>query len=394
MLPINHKRMRRTPEGVLMSLWVLPSVILVSAFAGYLFVEDFRELLLDVVADSLHWIVPCVIVLACGLCFYQVVLHRPSPRPVPSSRVTSSPPLTPDLFTPAATEANETVDDGVPHTEPERQARLRVVIVEAPVPGTEQYPALFRQLIEAQFEKHFRTAGIGLLADEQLRARIVIELQRVQEARALYDPATLQRVGDFHGATHGAFWSLTKSGVGWQLQCRLVRFRTSEVLATASSTFANADSIGATVQETADLLLSDIAEVTILSPVESGVCSRRIVVSGRARYMPRTWTLWLTLLPDTISAHYPQMPVTVQRNDEWLAPEVYLGDENLLQSQAFTIYAVLTDAEYSQRMRDYIDRADNGGIDVSKWPRQHYKLVSHVTVTRKPAAARMGCSQG
>lgn len=377
-----------------MSLWVLPFVILVLAFAAYLLVEDFRELLLDVVADSLHWIVPCVIVLAGGFCFYQVALHQPSPLPVPSSRATSSPPLTPDSLTPADTEANETVDDSVPHTEPERQARLRVVIVEAPVPGAEQYPALFRQQIEAQFEKHFRTAGIGLLADEQLRATIVTELQHVQEARALYDPATLQRVGNFHGATHGAFWSLTKSALGWQLQCRLVRFRTSEVLATASTTFANADSIGATVQETADLLLSDIAEVAILSPMENGVCGRRIIVSGRAKYMPRTWTLWLTLLPDTISAHYPQMPVTVQRNDEWKAPEVYLGDETLLQSQAFTIYAVLTDSEYSQRMRDYIDRAENGGLDVSKWPRQHYKLVSHVTVTRKPAPPRIGCSQG
>ena len=215
------------------------------------------------------------------------------------------------------------------------------MIIEAAAANAEPYPADFRKRVEAQLAKHFRTAGIGLLAGDQLRARLVQELQRNQEARALYDPATLQSVGNFYGATHGVFWTIGKVDEGWQVDCKLVRFKTSEVIASATAVVKDGGSLNTVVPTLGDALLSEIAEVAIQTPTDGNVCGRRIVVQGRAKYVPRNWTLWLSLLPDTVSAHFPQRPVTVERNAEWTAPDVLSwGGNDPARPQSFRIFAV------------------------------------------------------
>ena len=87
---------------------------------------------------------------------------------------------------------------------------------------------------------------------------------------------------------------------------------------------------------------------------------------------------------------FPQRPVTVERNAEWTAPDVYLGEETIARPQSFRIFAVLVDAAYSETIKTYIASGSNLGLDITSWPREHCKIISHVTVTRT-TADRIGC---
>src|SRR5579871_917400 len=370
--------------------WTVSAAVSAAALISYFVFEGFHEGILDAIADSLHWLIPSVLAIGCGVSVFEgLALRTQHPDPVLADGY-HPPPSVPTEKTPVASREAVAAVDKTPATEPERQAELRVVIIETAAANAEPYPADFRKRVEAQLAKHFRTAGIGLLAGDQLRARLVQELQRNQEARALYDPATLQGVWNFHGATHGVFWTIGKVDEGWQVDCKLVRFKTAEVIASATAVVKDGGSLNTVVPTLGDALLSEIAEVTIQTPTEGNVCGRRIVVQGRAKYVPRNWTLWLSLLPDTVSAHFPQRPVTVERNAEWTAPDVYLGEETIARPQSFRIFAVLVDAAYSETIKNYIASGSNLGLDITSWPREHCKIISHVTVTRT-TADRIGC---
>jgi hypothetical protein len=370
-------------------VWIVSTAIFAAAFASYFFFEAFRETILETIADSLHWLIPGMLAIGCTVSIIEGIASRSEhavladgPRPPVVARADKTPA--------AGHDAVAVVYKTPPPTEPERQAELRVVIIESAGTNPESYPADFKKRVETQLAKHFRTAGIGLLAGDQLRARLVQELQRTQEARALYDQATLQRIGDFQGATHGVFWTIAKLDAGWQIDCKLVRFKTAEVIASATAPASDGESLTTGVQNVGDALLSEIAEVAIQTPTDDSVCGRRIVVQGHAKFVPRNWTLWLSLLPDTVSTHFPQRPVTVERNAEWTAPDVYLGEEEVKHPQRFRIYATLVDAQYSQTIKNYIASGSNVGLDIASWPREHCKIISHVTVTRI-TTDRLGC---
>lgn len=371
--------------------WTVSSVVFAAALVCYFVFDAVHEGMLEAVADSLHWLVPCILAIACGASIFTgIAVRTRHPDPALAGGY-HPPPSVPAAKAPVVSRDGVAAIDATPPTEPERQAELRVVIIEAGAANAEPYPADFRERLEPQLAKHFRTAGIGLLAGDQLRARLVQELQRNQEARALYDPATLQGIGDFHGATHGVFWTIGKVGEGWQVDCRLVRFKTAEVIASATALVKDGESLNAGIQTLGDALLSEIAEVDIQTPTEGNVCGWRIVVQGRAKYLPRNWTLWLSLLPDTVSMHFPQRPVTVERNAEWTAPDVYLGEEMIAHPEGFRIFAVVVDAAYSETIKNYIASGNNMGLDIASWPREHCKIISHVTVTRTMTTDGVGC---
>jgi hypothetical protein len=372
-------------------LWIGSSVVFAAALATYFAFEAVREVLLEAVADCLHWLIPCVLAIGCVVSIVEWIAVRDQHPGAVLADGYHPPPSAPARMTPVVYPEVLAGIDKVTPTEPERQAELRVVIIETGGANAETYPADFRKRVEAQLARHFRTAGIGLLAGDELRARLLLELQRNQEARALYDPATLQGIGDFYGATHGVFWTIGKVDDGWQVDCKLVRFKTAEVIASATALVKDGESLSAGVQTLGDALLSEIAEVAILTPTEYNVCGRRIVVQGRAKYVPRNWTLWLSLLPDTVSMHFPQRPVTVERNAEWTAPDVYLGEETIAHPLRFHIFAILVDAAYSETIKNYIASGSNVGLDIASWPREHCKIISHVTVTRTASADRIGC---
>ena len=120
------------------------------------------------------------------------------------------------------------------------------------------------------------------------------------------------------------------------------------------------------------------------------MCGRRIVVQRRAKYAPRTWTLWLSLLPDTVPVHFPQRPVTVERNAEWTAPDVYLGGGRDQTPAALPDFCSPRRCAILQMIKNYIASGSNAGLDVASWPREHCKIISRVTVART-TTDRVGC---
>jgi hypothetical protein len=372
-----------------MSSWfIVVAALFVLATIAYFLFESFREPLLEMLADSLHWTVPSTFA-ACAVFFVCCAVVTTSKANVGSGprEPTSIEDVARDPAPgPSGQPIGQLTEVSAPTTEPERQAGLRVVVIEAVMPGSDTPSRALAGRVEIELEKALRTAGIRLLADRSLRAELIAELQRYQNSRALYDPATLKQVqlGHFHGATHAAFWSVTNLGTAATLECRLVRLRTSQVIGTHAMRVDSEESLGKSVQEAAASLLADIAEVSITSPVRNDLCGRTIAIRGRVQYLPQNWTLWITMLPDGLSNHYPQKAATMQRDGSFLASEVYLGENAILQPQRFSVYTVMADEEYSNRIRMYLANPNTVGLDIQNWPPQHSRVIKEVPVTRSP----------
>jgi hypothetical protein len=369
-------------------LWALPSLrkyLLVWAPVG---IDDWA-------ARWLHWVMLVLVLILAGAGYTRTkadswVRQDHSDQKHEQAEATES-----RKSEGAAQQTGQTAEGSSHETEPERQDGLKIVVIEASASSSREYPPGLRANIEAELEQSFRTTGIRLLADHTLREDLIRELQRYQQGRALYDPATLKQVepGHFHGATHGVFWSVTGAGSSPVIECRLVRLLTSEIVTTASATSNIEDTPDSSVQQIATALLADIAEVKIEVPAPNDDCGRTITVRGRVSYFPKNWTLWVTMLPDGKSNHYPQRFATMQRNGFFFAPEVYLGEEAISQTQRFSIYAVMADEEYSARISAYLAHPNDVGLDISNWPRQHSRIIANVPVNRSPSMA-VGCRRG
>jgi hypothetical protein len=297
--------------------WAAAALSAAAAICYFVF-EAFRELLLDVVSDWLYWIIPgAFISVAAYFAVCAIGITRTVARPAFAPRIVSS-----DARTGSVESADSSSSDVPPNTEPERQNGLRIVIIEAAPPGAESYSQAISGDIETELEKQFRTAGIRLLAEKNLRAQLIVELQKYQKGRSLYEPATLKQVeiGHFHGATYGVFWSITQQGDAHVLECRLIRLRTSEVITTTSTPLGNGYSLAASVQEAATSLLSEISEITFVVPKKESFCGGKVTAQGWVTYLPRSWTLWITIVPEGISNHFPQRASTVERNGSFTAP--------------------------------------------------------------------------
>lgn len=270
------------------------------------------------------------------------------------------------------------------HKPIELTPKMRIIVVEAAVNAVLQTGDSRLNVIRSNLESQLRCNEIEMLADDALREDVIGRLYKNQEGRALYDSRTLQKVGDFHGATHGVFWSVERQTGGLRLECKLVSFKTTQIVQSVSVRLENESLLTDASLYLADLLLAQLAEIKILSPKTGTICTRILPVEGYALYQPKTWTLWLTLLPEGNHRHYPQLKITVQNDGSWFASAVYVGaDEPITRTMPFRIYAVLTDPDYTRRITDYLAHNKDEGIEFSPNDAQHYRILDNLRVMRR-----------
>jgi len=264
----------------------------------------------------------------------------------------------------------------------EMTPRRRIVVLAA---GAKMESGDVRRALEQQLQSN----DIALLADDGIRDKILQELYRYQEGRALYDQRTLQKVGSFHGATHGVFWSIDHGPGALEFEVRLVNFATTDVEQTVSVRLASEDQFRSGASYVADLLLAKLTTVGILTPQDGARTGHWLSVEGFALLRPKTWTLWLSVVPDGNTRHYPQHHITAQNDGAWYASAVYVGpEEKVVRPTGYRIYAVYANPELTNAIQRYIDGGSNSGLDLNSCGPQQCAVLGHVNVVRLDTADR------
>jgi hypothetical protein len=269
------------------------------------------------------------------------------------------------------------------------QKRKRLIVLEFEYSGSTNSIRGSIRTIRNSIESRLTNCQEIVLLAEAKRDQIVERLYKYQEDRALYDSGTLAKVGNFLGATHGVFGSISELEDGIILECKLIDLESARMIESARVLLDKGNAWERSLFDKgssylADLLISKLTRVIILYPEPGTLSSRQIAVKGYALYLPVRWTLWITILPEGInSKHYPQKRVTVSDSGQWVAPSVSVGEINIsIKQQRFNIYAVMTDEEYTKRFDAYLSRGENEGIDLGETRNNHYRILEHVYVIR------------
>lgn len=265
--------------------------------------------------------------------------------------------------------------------------KMRVLAIATTTDGPSADGAADGQLLLNQFEAGFLRDGVEQLPNERDRKRIVEQLYKFSEGRALYDPKTLQHVGEFHGATHGVFLT-TRSGREQKAMARLVDFKTSQVTQIVEMPIGGEGASNAG-HLLAEQLLAEIAELEILTPIDDIVCGRQVTLQGSSRFLPEGWNMWISVQPVGNPWHFPQLPVSLLKDGRWIASDVSLGEAVQKQpKQAFNVYVLLTNPERSIAIKHYLEGASNGhntGTNLNLWDKRSYKLLGSITISRDSA---------
>jgi hypothetical protein len=140
------------------------------------------------------------------------------------------------------------------------------------------------------------------------------------------------------------------------------------------------------------MLLAQLCQVTILSPRPNAKVDLTIPVRGYVTFKPESWGLYLSVLPQGVSRHYPQQPITIQEDGSWYAPTVTIGlDKPSQAGRAFLVFPLLVDPAGAARIMDYHRRSDldnelNDGINLDDprvWPAGSFRILRSISVTRK-----------
>jgi hypothetical protein len=263
----------------------------------------------------------------------------------------------------------------------ELESKKRIIVLPA---RASDRNAVSADEIRQGLENQLAQDEIDLVSDPKQRDAVVDLLYNYQQNGALYDPKTLARVGNFFGASDGAFWSLKRGDGSFTIKCRLIDLTTANIEYTVDANFPNSMPLLGAAEATADMLLSKMARAGILDPKDTVDVDRKISVTGFAVNVPKTWTLWIAILPDGNDMFFPQRRLSAHGDQSFHAPDVYAGPDGILDKQIrFSIYTVLADPEYSQTIQAYIDNQVQSGLAMNSWNKTRCRLLGHIAVVRK-----------
>jgi hypothetical protein len=216
---------------------------------------------------------------------------------------------------------------------------------------------------------------------EQDRGKVLKELHRYQQNAALYNKETLVKVGNFYGATHGVYGTVTLRGGAVLLECTLLNLSTLHEENYATVEVPSLAFVRQGCEILADQLVSQMTAITILAPANGISCGTVIAVRGYAVYCPRRWTPWVSLQPVGNAAHYPQLRISFEPDGFWSASAVHVGDGTPRTEPAgFDVYALIAGPETTMDIVDYLKAGKNEGMTLSPWQPELYRLLSHINV--------------
>ena len=257
-----------------------------------------------------------------------------------------------------------------------RKYRLIVVDWEHPKEMTSEQLIKSRlNLLRRNMEEQFAYCQeINLLA-ESLRDKIVEELYKIREDRALYDPETITEVGDFLGATHGVFCEIRlRNPEEFELKGYFVDLAKAKMLTSQSIVMSELNQLEGACTYLADLLISHFSEIRVLRPANGSQCGRVLSVDGYILFRPRHSHIWLSVLPEGQHLHYPQLPITVEKDGRWTASSVSIGDGRMKVPAVFYIKPILADPAVHSKIQEYLqiigEDGRSPGIDVTGWERE------------------------
>jgi len=124
--------------------------------------------------------------------------------------------------------------------------------------------------------------------------------------------------------------------------------------------------------------------VDITSPVSGMSVPRLVTVQGTACHIPVDADPWVLVVPEGVTAFYPQAgPVVVTSDGQWSA-SAYIGlDDPIDVGRGFVIIAALTDHAGSTAIREYFAQdSTEGYVGLEPLP-GGIRLVTQVQVVRK-----------
>jgi len=238
--------------------------------------------------------------------------------------------------------------------------------------------------IRRALENELGSEQLELLSNDKLRDEVLNRLYAYQQNSALYDPETIARAGNFHGATDGVFWLLAKAPNSFTLDCKLVNFTTAKVEQAVDARFSKDTPLVDAAVAVADLLMARIAQAKILSPRDTAEVIQRISLRGFSANIPKNWTLWIGVLPEGNDRFFPQRRLSAHGDQSFYAPDVYVGPEGALQQPTrFELYSFLTAPNYSEVIQQYIQTGTHGGLDMNAWNKDLFKILDHIVVVRR-----------
>jgi hypothetical protein len=270
------------------------------------------------------------------------------------------------------------------------EPKLRITVLNFSVPvGADLVPT--QRAVRNGIEKELTQTGhIKVVISDNERSTILHLLNRQHQERGVYDKQMLIQFGKMQAALYGIFGSITSEGPYYRITCTLVNYSTgiteNEQVIRVRDGPGWGDFAGSVV---ADQILAQLSKIRILTPIENSSNERVIKAEGFAVLRPPDWSLWLTLVPSGMSLHFPQQRLTVESDESWKSSDVHLGTESsTLQPQAFTLYALLTDPEYSQVISNYLKSKTNVGLDINAWDKSRYRIGHSIELLRsdKPTA--------
>jgi hypothetical protein len=123
--------------------------------------------------------------------------------------------------------------------------------------------------------------------------------------------------------------------------------------------------------------------VSISSPVAGSSIPQLITVQGSSCHIPKGDEVWLLVVPEGVTAYYPQMgPIVISDDGTWSA-SAYVGlDDPVDVGRGFMLIAATANQQGGAAIRTYFSQAgpDFRGLDPLP---QGIRLMSQVRIVRK-----------
>jgi len=123
-------------------------------------------------------------------------------------------------------------------------------------------------------------------------------------------------------------------------------------------------------------------KLSITSPTANSDVPRLVTVQGTSCHIPHGKELWLLVVPEGVTAYYPQTGPVVVSNDNWSA-SAYIGvDKPSDNGRGFLLIAALADQSGSAAIRGYFSQTQTDYRGLEPLP-SGIEIMAQVRVVRR-----------
>ena len=251
------------------------------------------------------------------------------------------------------------------------KSKMRIVLGGFELNTNEQNTQIESLLSEILKSSFVGCNEIEVLSRDADLSSILEEIEYEKKLETIFDPKEITKTGKMLGANYIVTGKINETDKNLNINVNLNDMKYGKIVYNKRLNVNRDDDLEIVLNKYSNEIVAKISKVKILNIEKNINQINSYSIEGINSCLPSGWSVWISVLPAGSDKIHPQIRASVT-NNKWVAPSIFLGEENSTKDcgRSFYIQAILaspkTDSTFSSYLSECKKIGEFPGIEIPK----------------------------